>query len=78
MKFTHTFLAFLAISGGLLLAFMIRYNSLPGHHSTPVFASWVAHGIGSLAAGLIVTLITLKKTQIPVKLLTQKSHCGRI
>ena len=80
MKFTHTIDAFLAILGGLLLAFMVRYNSLLAHHSTPVFASGVAHGVGALAAGLIVTLITLKKTQIPAQTVNSKiplwAHLG--
>ena len=46
----------MAILGGLLLALMINYNSLLARHTTPVFASWVAHGIGAAAAVVLVVL----------------------
>jgi transporter family-2 protein len=46
----------LAVAGGVLLAFMIHYNSLLAKHTTPVFASWVAHGLGGAAALLLVVL----------------------
>lgn len=44
----------LAILGGVLLALMINYNSFMARHTTPVFASWVAHGLGALAAFALV------------------------
>jgi len=47
---------FLAILGGTLLALMINYNSLLAKHTTPTFASWVAHGLGAIAAVLLVML----------------------
>jgi bacterial/archaeal transporter family-2 protein len=40
----------LAIAGGSLLAVLIDCNGLLAKHSTPFLASWVAHGIGSVAA----------------------------
>ena len=40
----------LGLSGGLFLALMINFNSLLAKQSSPLFASWVAHGIGALAA----------------------------
>lgn len=46
----------LAIAGGLLLALMINYNSLLAKDTTPVFASWVAHGLGAVAALALVVL----------------------
>jgi transporter family-2 protein len=46
----------LAIGGGSLLALMINYNSLLAKHTTPVFASWVAHGLGAVAAFALVVL----------------------
>jgi transporter family-2 protein len=46
----------LAIAGGVLLALMIHYNSLLARHTTPVFASWVAHGLGAVAALVLVML----------------------
>jgi transporter family-2 protein len=46
----------LGIAGGLLLALMINYNSLLASHTTPVFASWVAHGLGAAGAAVLVVL----------------------
>lgn len=46
----------LGIAGGILLALMIHYNSLLAHHTTPVFASWVAHGLGAVAAAVLVAV----------------------
>ncbi|OJH34908.1 DMT family transporter [Cystobacter ferrugineus] len=46
----------LAIGGGALLALMINYNSLLAKHTTPMFASWVAHGLGAVAALALVVL----------------------
>jgi transporter family-2 protein len=46
----------LAFVGGLLLALMIHCNSLLAHHTTSVFASWVAHGLGAIAALALVAL----------------------
>lgn len=48
----------LAIAGGVLLALMINYNSLLAKHTTPVFASWVAHGLGAVAALVLVVLFS--------------------
>lgn len=39
-----------AFAGGVLLALMITFNALMAKHTTPVFASWAAHGLGGLAA----------------------------
>jgi transporter family-2 protein len=44
----------MGIAGGVLLALMINYNSLLARHTTPVFASWVAHGLGAAAAFALV------------------------
>ncbi|WNG32885.1 DMT family transporter [Archangium minus] len=46
----------LAMVGGSLLALMINYNSLLAKHTTPMFASWVAHGLGAVAALVLVVL----------------------
>ncbi|MET0405688.1 MAG: DMT family transporter [Cystobacter sp.] len=48
----------LSLAGGLLLALMINYNSLLARHTTPMFASWVAHGLGAIAAWVLVILYT--------------------
>ncbi len=44
----------LAVAGGALLALMINYNSLLARHTSPLYASWVAHGLGALVALLLV------------------------
>ncbi|WP_394841188.1 DMT family transporter [Pendulispora brunnea] len=44
----------LAVAGGALLAVMIHYNSVLAKHSSPVMASWMAHGIGTLGALVLV------------------------
>lgn len=46
----------LAVAAGVLLALMIEFNSLLARHTTPVFASWIAHGIGAVVAFLLVVL----------------------
>lgn len=52
----------LALIGGLLLALMINYNSVIAKHSTPLFASWITHGIGSISAlFLIVAFKQIRK-----------------
>jgi|GEM_PF-1854266 len=38
---------FLAVLGGVLLAFMIHYNSLLAKSSSALMASWVAHAVGA-------------------------------
>lgn len=49
----------LAIAGGALLALMIDSNSLLARHTSAVFASWVAHGVGAAVALLLVWLLDL-------------------
>lgn len=46
----------LAVAGGILLALMINCNSLLARHTTPIFASWAAHGLGAAAAFAMVML----------------------
>lgn len=51
----------LAFLGGVLLALMINYNSLLARFTSPIFASWIAHGIGTVGALTLVALLFLKK-----------------
>ena len=45
----------LALAAGMLLALMIRQNSALAKDTTPLFASWMAHGIGAIASlGLVL------------------------
>ncbi len=60
----------LALGGGLILTLMIDSNSLLAKHSTPLFASWVAYGVGSVAAFLLVLVcaIVFRKTNKEIEL----------
>lgn len=49
----------LGITGGVLLALMTNYNSLLAKHTSSAFGSWVAHGVGAVAA-LVLVLLTTK------------------
>ncbi|OZG75205.1 hypothetical protein BTA51_02130 [Hahella sp. CCB-MM4] len=44
----------LALSAGMLLAVMIDVNSLLAAHSSPMTASWIAHGLGAVGAFILV------------------------
>jgi bacterial/archaeal transporter family-2 protein len=46
--------AALALAAGVVLAMMIDRNSVLARHSSPLFASWAAHGIGAAASLLFV------------------------
>ena len=46
----------LALAGGSLLAVMIDFNGLVAKRSTPLFASWTAHGSGAVAALFLVII----------------------
>lgn len=48
-----------ALGSGALLATMISLNSQVAQHSSPWVASWVAHGIGGLAALMLIRLISM-------------------
>jgi transporter family-2 protein len=52
----RTFDLLLALAGGALLAVMINLNSALATFSSPLFASWMAHGIGALVALILVAL----------------------
>jgi transporter family-2 protein len=53
-----------ALAGGVLLALMIDYNSLLAKHTAPLYASWVAHGLGAVAA-LVLVLLYSRMTRAP-------------
>lgn len=58
----------LAVAGGTMLAVMISINSSLAAHSTPLFASWAAHGIGAAVAAGLMTLIyglTAGRSSVP-------------
>ena len=47
----------LALFSGGLLALMITINSTLAGYSSPVLASWLAHGVGTLVALLLLLLL---------------------
>ncbi|MGW5971269.1 DMT family transporter [Streptomyces sp. NPDC055186] len=52
----------LALAGGVVLTLMTEFNSQLAHHTTAVFASWAAHGIGAVVAlGLVA--VTARATR---------------
>jgi transporter family-2 protein len=48
---------FLALGAGVVLAMMIDRNSALARHSSPLVASWIAHGVGAMASLLLVTAL---------------------
>lgn len=66
----------LAFSGGILLTLMIDFNSQMAEYTSPVFASWIAHGIGSISSFIIFNIIhrLLKKnSDVEIKNTIRKS-----
>lgn len=49
----------LAMVGGSLLSLMIQTNSFLAKETSPLFASWVAHGVGAITA-LAILLLTCR------------------
>lgn len=43
----------IAFVGGFILTLMIDANSLLAKHSTPLFASWIAYGVGAIAFAFV-------------------------
>lgn len=53
-----------ALVAGVVLAVMTDWNSQLARYSSPLFASWTAHGVGTVSSLLIVLLLSLwGKTQ---------------
>ncbi|KAB8037566.1 EamA-like transporter family protein [Silvanigrella paludirubra] len=48
----------LALGSGCILAIMILFNSTLAKYTTPLYSSWIAHGIGSIAALILIYLFT--------------------
>lgn len=45
-----------ALATGGLLTLMILFNGTMAAHTTPLFASFTAHGVGTIAAGLALAI----------------------
>ncbi|VEA66508.1 Uncharacterized protein conserved in bacteria [Serratia plymuthica] len=54
----------LALTAGALLALMISVNSGLASYNSPLFASWVAHGVGAIAAWLLLQLLLRRRTPL--------------
>ncbi|KYQ96473.1 hypothetical protein AWY96_24345 [Serratia plymuthica] len=54
----------LALTAGALLALMISVNSVLASYNSPLFASWVAHGVGAIAAWLLLLLLLRRRTPL--------------
>jgi transporter family-2 protein len=50
----------IAMSAGIILAIMTDWNSLLARYSSPLFASWTAHGIGTLSSLTLVGMISAR------------------
>lgn len=58
----------LALVAGVVLAVMTDWNSQLARHSSPLFASWTAHGVGTVASMALVLILSIsgKKTIVSV------------
>jgi transporter family-2 protein len=72
MMIRHSTIWLLGLGAGFLLSLMINLNSLLAKHTTPLFASWVAHALGLFAAFCFV-LLSLFRSQETGKLPIQKN-----
>lgn len=54
----------LALTAGALLALMISVNSELASYNRPLFASWVAHGVGAIAAWLLLQMLPFHRTPL--------------
>ena len=72
--------ALLALFAGAMLSLMIMLNSQLATYSSPILASWVAHGIGAAFAGFILFVCHLrsKPTRPATKPVPKWAYLGGI
>lgn len=72
--------ALLALLAGAMLSLMILLNSQLAANSSPVLASWIAHGIGATFAGFILLVCHLrrKRTRPTLKPVPKWAYLGGI
>lgn len=51
----------LALIAGVVLSVMTDWNSVLARYSSPLFASWTAHGVGAVASLVLVSLLSVRK-----------------
>lgn len=56
-----------AFAAGCLLTLMVHFNGELGRYGTPVFASWAAHGTGTVAAAIWLGLSWLVTRAAPAQ-----------
>lgn len=56
-----------ALIAGVVLAIMTDWNSQLARHSSPLFASWAAHGIGAVASTILVAVFSVGGTATSVE-----------
>ncbi|AFH95611.1 TPA: DMT family transporter [Providencia stuartii] len=61
------FLSLLAIVSGVLLTLMIMSNSYLSQFTSPIKASWLTHGVGTLFAFVVFLIFNLKQSAIVPK-----------
>lgn len=54
----------IAVAAGAILAVMIHVNSMLAAHSSALFASWLAHGVGAAVALLFVGVSWLRRKSV--------------
>lgn len=54
----------IAVAAGTILAVMIHFNSMLATHSSALFASWFAHGVGAAVALLFVGASSLRRKPV--------------
>jgi len=69
---SHGRTVWLALIAGAVLAIMTDWNSQLARHSSPLFASWTAHGVGAVASTILVTLLPAGRSVVPTKASAQR------
>ncbi|WP_085044078.1 DMT family transporter [Ensifer aridi] len=59
-KRTIDWTVLLALIAGVVLAVMTDWNSQLARYSSPLFASWTAHGIGAIASMALVLILSAR------------------
>lgn len=61
----HPFELLAALCAGSLLTLMLLSNGMMAAHTTPIFASLTAHGVGTVVAMVLLLLFRLRKPAQP-------------
>ena len=64
IMFKNSSLLALAFLSGTLLTLMLQINSSLAHSTSPMIASWVAHGVGMLSTLMLILLFRRNTAQV--------------